>query len=245
MYAKIEDIDNISVIDLVELEESAAAVIIEEEVIPVVSEEEITPPEHTIETKHSEPTFSVKDKEEDFAFDLFGSEEPVDTSKTEAHEEFMPEEDDVELPKAIGDIIRENQSDLSVDLILEEEVQILADKEKEEEEEEIVNSTPTSTNATPFFARYNAIADNPSAQMIAPKIESLTSAFGLGEKLMYIRELFNGSSDAFDHTVKSVEDVNSFEEAKNILNDIALSNSWSLEEQATLDFVNKVERRFF
>ncbi len=226
----------------------------EEETSSIIAEEEMTAHEETIETKHSEPTFSVKDKEEDFAFDLFGSEELVDSSKTEIHEEFIPEveieneeETDVELPKKIGDIMRENSSDLSVDRILEEEVQILEEKEKEEEREEnkIENSIPTSTNAPSFFTRYNAIADNPSAQMIAPKIESLTTAFGLGEKLMYIRELFNGSSDSFDHTVKSVENVNSFEEAKNILNDIAHSNNWNLEEQATLDFVNKVERRFF
>jgi hypothetical protein len=225
-----------------------------EETSSIIPEEEMTAQEKTIETKHSEPTFSVKDKEEDFAFDLFGSEELIDSPKTEVHEEFIPEveiereeEANVELPKKIGDIMRENSADLSVDRILEEEVQILEEKEKEEEREEnkTKNSIPTSTNTPSFFTRYNTIADNPSAQMIAPKIESLTTAFGLGEKLMYIRELFNGSSDSFDQTVKSVENVNSFEEAKNILNNIAHSNNWNLEEQATLDFVNKVERRFF
>ena len=216
-----------------------------EEVSGLISEEEIVNPELAVEEKQeekrTEPVFSVRDKEEDFAFDLFGSDELVDTSNTELHEETMPEEDNVELPKTIGDIMRENQSDLSVERILEEEQQILAEEE-EKEEVPVVNAT---TNTPRFFARYNAIADNPSAKMIAPKIESLNTAFGLGEKLMYIRELFDGSSDAFDYTVKSVEKVNSFEDAKNILNDVAHSNNWNLEEQATLDFVNKVERRFF
>lgn len=213
-----------------------------EEVSDIISDEEITSPEPVVEEIRTEPVFSVKDKEEDFAFDLFGSEELVDTSNTELHEETMPEEDNIELPKTIGDIMRENQSDLSVERILEEEQQILAEKEEEMPAKEI---TADITNAPAFFTRYNAIADNPSAKMIAPKIESLNTAFGLGEKLMYIRELFDGSSDAFDYTVKLVEKVNSFEEAKNILNDVAHSNNWNLEEQATLDFVNKVERRFF
>lgn len=213
-----------------------------EEASDIISDEEITSPEPVVEEIRTEPVFSVKDKEEDFAFDLFGSEELIDTSNTELHEETMPEEDNIELPKTIGDIMRENQSDLSVERILEEEQQILAEKEEEMPAKEV---TADITYAPAFFTRYNAIADNPSAKMIAPKIESLNTAFGLGEKLMYIRELFDGSSDAFDYTVKLVEKVNSFEEAKNILNDVAHSNNWNLEEQATLDFVNKVERRFF
>jgi|GEM_PF-2490824 len=200
-------------------------------------------------------TFSVEEKEDGFAFDLFsddepGTKQPVDFSADESEEENreipeqsvvipeQPEEEEVELPKAIGDIIQEHAADFTVESIIEEEM-------TEEEVPEVETPNTSSAPDPVFFTNYKPIADNPSAKMLVPKIERLSSAFGLNEKLMFIRELFNGSSDAFNQAVSVVDELNSFEEAKLVLNDIALSNDWNLEQQATLDFVNKIERRFF
>ncbi|MBN9292592.1 MAG: hypothetical protein J0G96_01285 [Flavobacteriia bacterium] len=217
---------------------------------------DISPEVEISETQLQEPdTFSVDEKEEGFAFDLFSEDEPVkeqpvdlpaDTLEEEAQEipeqaVSMPEqleEDEVELPKAIGDIIQEHAADFTVESIIEEEIE-------ETESTEVEMPAVSSAIDSAFFANYKPIADNPSAKMLAPKIESLSSAFGLNEKLMFIRELFNGSSEAFNQAVSVVDELHSFEEAKLVLNDIALSNDWNLEQQATLDFVNKIERRFF
>lgn len=200
-------------------------------------------------------TFSVEEKEDGFAFDLFSedepeTEQPVDFSADESEEEIQetpeqsasipeqPEEEEVELPKAIGDIIQEHAADFTVESIIEEEMT--------EENIPKVETPDVSSALDPvFFKKYKPIADNPSAKMLAPGIEHLSSAFGLNEKLMFIRELFNGSSDAFNQAISVVDELHSFEEAKLVLNDIALSNDWNLDEQATLDFVNKIERRFF
>lgn len=211
------------------------------------------------ETQFSETdTFSVDEKEEGFAFDLFSDDDPEEDQPVDFPSDKLEEDvpgiqepeiliadksegdDEVELPKAIGDIIQEHAADFTVESIIEEEM-----AEEETKISEVETRTISYVSDSAFFANYKPIADNPSAKMLAPKIERLSSAFGLNEKLMFIRELFNGSSDAFNQAVAVVDELHSFEEAKLVLDDIALSNEWSLEQQATLDFVNKIERRFF
>lgn len=210
-------------------------------------------------------TFSVEEKEEGFSFDLFDipsekdeiiehriEEETIFTPKAEtqtiveevvSHQETaeteIKQEVDVELPKSIAEIMTENPFDFSSNVTIEE---------VQQEEVAPISETPVSTfeiGDTSFFNNYQALSQNPSAMMIAPKIESLTGAFGLGEKLMYIRELFNGSSDAFNQVIAEIEKGQSFDDAKLLLSVIANDNAWDLSNQATLDFINKVERRFF
>ncbi|HRO75665.1 MAG TPA: hypothetical protein PLP27_05920 [Crocinitomicaceae bacterium] len=231
--------------------------IIDEPIAPTEDETPIIIANDIVEDKTVfESSFSVQEKEDGFAFDLFepsADEEPQDLFAGEVTEETFvqqeptaeqyEEEPDVEMPKAIHEIMQENISEFSVDSIFEEETPL--------ENTFVETPVPAQTTEIPtngdssFFSTYNTIASNPQARMIAPKIDSLTAAFGLGEKLMYIRELFNGSSDTFNQIVDVLEQKGSFEDAKQFLNGIAVENNWNLENQATVDFVNKVERRFF
>ena len=245
--------------------------IVDEPLTPIEDETPILVANDVVEDKSEfTSSFSVQDKEDGFAFDLFetpSEDEPQNLFAGEVVEETFVQEDpiveihveepEVEMPKAIHEIMQENISEFSVEAILEEEE--LAESElstntfSEPTIENPVAETPvfTPNTETPtngdssFFNAYNTIASNPQARMVAPKIDSLTGAFGLGEKLMYIRELFNGSSDTFNQIVDVLEQKNSFDEAKQFLSGIATENNWNLENQATVDFVNKVERRFF
>lgn len=245
--------------------------IIDEPIAPTEDETPIIIANDIVEDKTVfESSFSVQEKEDGFAFDLFEQpieDEPQNLFAGEVVEETFVQEDpiveihveepEVEMPKAIHEIMQENIGEFSVKAILEEEQrtekEYVEDTFSEPTFENPVAETPvfTPNTETPtngdssFFNAYNTIASNPQARMVAPKIDSLTGAFGLGEKLMYIRELFNGSSDSFNQIVDVLEQKNSFDEAKQFLSGIATENNWNLENQATVDFVNKVERRFF
>lgn len=241
----------------------------EDSIIEQAQEEAEVVQEETVSaTPHQQPTFSVEEKDEGFTFDLFATkeEEKPTFEMNSFHEEPMQEsyeeteaeiEEEIELPKTIAEIIRENPTTF---LSNEGEVQPIIEELDEEMPEELEKETVVameedrveepvkvthSVGDTSFFNNYQPLANNPAAMMIAPKIDNLTSAFGLGEKLMYIRELFNGSSDAFNQVITEVEKGQSFQEAKILLSVIASDNAWSLDNQTTLDFVNKVERRFF
>jgi hypothetical protein len=194
-------------------------------------------PENEVSSEIENTSFEVEEqKQEEFSIaenthlnEEFASEHEVISEIENAS--IAVEKDEVELPKTIAEIIQENPIAFGAELA---------------EETNIQTSTPVTANDdTAFFNNYSSLKNNPSAMMTAPKIESLSSAFGLGEKLMYIRELFNGSSDSFNQAIAKIEQGSSFTDAKAILNNTAIDNNWSFENQATIDFVNKVERRFF
>lgn len=234
---------------IADVEETISAEEIIEEEVPVI--------ENTY-VRNSEETFSVTEKDDLFSFDLFASEEKVEETPTqpifEALETPAPivqnieeeKEEEIELPKAIGDIIQANMNEITVESVIEAE---------QEMEDELVENTPETietptaftapTTDASFFNSYRSLELNPSAKLIAPKIENLTGAFGLNEKLMFIRELFNGSSDAFNTSIATIDQLGNFNEAKSFLNPIAIENEWTLENQTTVDFIAKIERRFF
>ncbi len=82
------------------------------------------------------------------------------------------------------------------------------------------------------------------SRLMSPKIQSLVGAFGLNEKLQCIRELYNGSSDAFNQAIEKVDNQSDFVSAKEVLSQHAIENSWDLESNLVNEFLQKVERRF-
>lgn len=82
------------------------------------------------------------------------------------------------------------------------------------------------------------------SKLMASKLTTLIGAFGLNEKLQFIRELFNGSSEAFNQAIETLEQQENFAAAKRILAQYAQQNGWNLESNLTAEFIQKVERRF-
>lgn len=82
------------------------------------------------------------------------------------------------------------------------------------------------------------------SRLAATKLHTLAGAFGLNEKLQCIRELFKGSSEAFNQAIETLDQQENFGAAKRILAQFAQQNSWNLESNLTAEFIQKVERRF-
>lgn len=96
--------------------------------------------------------------------------------------------------------------------------------------EAISNSTPANT-----------LAD----QLSQTKIDNLTVAIGLNQKFQFIKELFDGDSEAYNKAVKTLNNCDSFEEAQKIVeNQLMKPYDWDEESRATMVFLNLVERRY-
>jgi hypothetical protein len=76
------------------------------------------------------------------------------------------------------------------------------------------------------------------------KIYTLNGSFGLNEKMQFISELFNQSSEEFNHVVHQLDALDSFSEAHHILVANSTKYAWDLESKAVTEFIQKVERRF-
>jgi len=82
------------------------------------------------------------------------------------------------------------------------------------------------------------------SQLMAKKLDSLTGAFGLNEKLQMTHELFNGSSESFYQAVQLFDTLDNFSQAKDVLNKFKEEFSWNLETTLVTEFVQKIARRY-
>jgi hypothetical protein len=74
-------------------------------------------------------------------------------------------------------------------------------------------------------------------------LESLIGAFTLNEKLQFINELFDGSSDDFSSNIKQLDQLASIDAARNMIAELADTFNWDTESEIVEDFIYKICRR--
>jgi hypothetical protein len=79
---------------------------------------------------------------------------------------------------------------------------------------------------------------------MAIRLETLMGAFGLNERLQIIRELFDGSNDAFNQAIDTLDELDSKNEARKVVSGYANKFAWDKDSDLALEFVQKVERRY-
>ena len=122
--------------------------------------------------------------------------------------------------------------------------------EQKETIQEIIeeNMVPTqdndSENSASFVDQLNLSDQSKHSLSIGTKIDSLIGAFGLNEKLRFINDLFDGSSESFNEAIKILDVQNDMAEANSKINDLASTHSWEVEEETVTEFVAFVNRRY-
>jgi hypothetical protein len=77
------------------------------------------------------------------------------------------------------------------------------------------------------------------------KIASMKQAIGVNEKFLFIRELFNNETEAYQHCIDKIDTATSLAEATSILDaEYSSKYSWDKEGNAYFHFTSLVERRF-
>lgn len=124
---------------------------------------------------------------------------------------------------------------------------IVEEKEAEEEKIEAVIepkevSKPGAGHA--IWEQTTGEDDSLSAKFAGAKIETLVGAFGLNEKLRYINDLFDGSSELFSDAVKLLDSQANLESAKVKLSELTREHSWDSEKESVIEFITFVNRRY-
>lgn len=145
---------------------------------------------------------------------------------------------------------------------LEEEKTIEKEEFSSEEviipdEVEEVESAPSEITATriteikkddvvySFYERFSKLGDDSVMGMLSgQKIDSLSGAFGLNDRLQFINELFKGDTETFNSTVQTLDNQTSKEEAKIKLSEIAAQHQWEPDDILVEDFAKLVHRRY-
>jgi len=188
----------------------------------------------------------IEEEEEDFSADEDQSDEEIETHQEAAIKEEVVEEDSVEEDSVEEDSVEE-EAELLEDLTAED-INTLPEEESSNEEVPVSDSETTpawepefSGDQPIWMAEMEAnIRDNRS---VFP-LESLIGAFTLNEKLQFINELFDGSSDEFSSNIKQLDQLASMDAARNMIAELADTFNWDTESEIVEDFMYKICRRY-
>jgi hypothetical protein len=193
------------------------------------------------------------EKESNFENDSF-DEETEESVIASSFENESSEEDEDEEEE--GSFLDQDESSLSEELVEATEFNnsdILEEDEEAQnvEPEPFIEETPIEVPQTNYEPQFSAdqpiwmaemeanIRDNRS---IFP-FETLAGAFTLNEKLQFINELFDGSSDDFSASVKQLDQLANMDAARNMLTELSQTFNWDTESEIVEDFLYKICRR--
>ena len=103
--------------------------------------------------------------------------------------------------------------------------------------EQLGQSRQTSLNDR--FASQNA--SDLSSRIGLKPISDIKSAISLGDRFIYIRELFDGNGTLFESTISNLNSMQTYEDAEKY---ITSQFNWDMETQSVTNFMNVVRRKF-
>ena len=217
-----------------------------EETPAIDNEEENNTSAEELEELHSE-----QKSETNFGFNLFDYQE--EEVKEEAIEEqsfsFSPEivsenvEEDTEPINDVQESVEEIPADTKEELSYFDKTDV--QEEVVLEEDEIGQPSSFSySELSPFMHKFDQVQNTASAQFGIAKIETLLGSFGLNERLQYINELFDGSSENFSDAVKILDNQSSLDASKTKVAELGIINQWEVDSETVEEFIQKVVRRY-
>ena len=226
-----------------------------ESIIPTQPEEvqEQAPIERAmsdVERAHAEnlARFMSKDEEEQSDFNEpvapspsappFEKVESFFTPKIEAIKEIIPEPAITQDPFIQQEPIQEEVSEYIPEPTQEVEIPVV------EEEKVGEVSSYSYGDLAQYIQKYNIVDSNLASQIGVTKITSLIGSFGLNERLQFINELFDGSSEHFSNAIKTLDVQASSENARTKVAEFAVSNNWEVESDTVVEFMQKIIRRY-
>lgn len=166
--------------------------------------------------------------EPEIDFSLFG--ESVEGEKeTPIFEPFAEPEVKEESIIEITEESTENIVEVVADVVEEPSVPSIVEEKKEK-----------PTFGTQFTAQDNSIA----AQFSGSKLDTLIGAFGINQRLGFINNLFDGSSDNFSSAIKDLDSKDSLEVANSVLIELSKKYDWEMEDEDVSEFQSYVNRRY-
>lgn len=153
--------------------------------------------------------------------------------------EFSLFDDNVEEVKE--EVIEENTVEhVSVSSVLSDDFGVHEEKTIMEQ----VSVTPMAGENIKFIQIYSKTDATLAAQIAMTRLSSLIGSFGLNERLQFINELFDGSSEAFSEAIKVLDSVSGQDEALIKASAYANQYNWDLESETVEEFVVKIKRRY-
>ena len=225
-------------------ENSILAVEESEELEVVDKETEVKKEEETIPEENKEIELIFEEETNDIAedsiirFDLFATPEI----------ESEVEEDDV-LPEVEKEIEQSIEEEVLPEIEIKEEELVEENLDSEEEIENTANDSAETSkeiteDASDLFPKLLKIEKSIAQNYQVMTLETLIGSFTLNERLQFINELFDGSSDLFSSAIKRLDALDNRDSARSVIAEYAAENNWDLDGEVVEDFMLKICSRY-
>ena len=215
-----------------------------EELEVVYKETEVKKEEETIPDENKDIELIFEEETNDIAedsiirFDLFATPEI----------ESEVEEDEV-LPEVEKEIEQSIEEDILPEIEIKEEELVEENLYSEEEIENTANdNTETSKeiaeDSSSLFPKILKIEKSIAQNYQVMTLETLIGSFTLNERLQFINELFDGSSDLFSSAIKRLDALDNRDSARSVIAEYAAENNWDLDGEVVEDFMLKICSRY-
>ena len=216
-----------------------------EELEVVYKETEVKKEEETIPNENKDREIIFEEETNDIAedsiirFDLFATPEIESEMK---EDEVLPE-----VEKEIEQSIEED--DLPEIKIKKEEELVEENLDSVKEIENTANDSAETTkeiaeDASSLFPKLLKIEKSIAQNYQVMTLETLIGSFTLNERLQFINELFDGSSDLFSSAIKRLDALDNRDSARSVIAEYASENNWDLDGEVVEDFMLKICSRY-
>jgi len=215
-----------------------------EELEVVDKETEVKKEEETIPEENKDREIIFEEETNDIAedsiirFDLFATPEI----------ESEVEEDQV-LPEVEKEIEQSIEEDVLPEIEIKEEELVEENLDSEEEIENTANDSAETSkeiteDASSLFPKLMKIEKSIAQNYQVMTLETLIGSFTLNERLQFINELFDGSSDLFSSAIKRLDALDNRDSARSVIAEYAAENNWDLDGEVVEDFMLKICSRY-
>ena len=215
-----------------------------EELEVVYKETEVKKEEETIPDENKDIELIFEEETNDIAedsiirFDLFATPEI----------ESEVEEDEV-LPEVEKEIEQSIEEDILPEIEIKEEELVEENLDSVEEIENTANdnaetSKEIAEDASDLFPKLMKIEKSIAQNYQVMILETLIGSFTLNERLQFINELFDGSSDLFSSAIKRLDALDNRDSARSVIAEYAAENNWDLDGEVVEDFMLKICSRY-
>jgi len=215
-----------------------------EELEVVYKETEVKKEEETIPNENKDREIIFKEETNDIAedsiirFDLFATPEI----------ESEVEEDEV-LSEVEKEIEQSTEEDVLPEIEIKEEELVEENLDSEEEikntlNDSAENSKKIAEDVSSLFPKLLKIEKSIAQNYQVMTLETLIGSFTLNERLQFINELFDGSSDLFSSAIKRLDSLDNRDSARSVIAEYAAENNWDLDGEVVEDFMLKICSRY-
>ena len=216
-----------------------------EELEVVDNETEVKKEEETIPDENKDIEIIFEEETNDIAedsiirFDLFATPE----IESEVEEDEVLPEVEKEIEQSI------EKEDILPEIEIKEEELVEENLDSEEEIENIANDSAETSkeiteDASSLFPKLMKIEKSIAQNYQVMTLETLIGSFTLNERLQFINELFDGSSDLFSSAIKRLDALDNRDSARSVIAEYAAENNWDLDGEVVEDFMLKICSRY-